>query len=274
MLEKPFLCIILVLALTYADNTTCPTEATRRNTLQCFTYPRSTCVENLAVYSTNTSLYIGNSTRSNLETEITVFRILNQLLANLTGYTEDCENFYQTLACLYLYTPCFEGRPLRFCDASCLSIKQSQCTISSYFFNLAFNMLGDTVFRELHFGDCESLNDRVDGYPEIPTEDYSTALNCTYVGLPGALNGNEIKNGIVKLVTDQTHDSSNIYATSSHGVVQVLNAQANIWGDVCIEEGTSKEELVRISMVVCNSIDYPGGYRDVSSLSTQSNCIL
>ena len=204
---------------------------------------------------------------SNLETEITVFRILNQFLANLTSYAEECADFYQTLTCLYLYTPCYDRKPLRFCDVSCLSIKQSQCPISSYFFNLVIDKLGTTVFKDLNFGNCENLNERVDGYPQIPTEDYSAPLNCTYVGLPGALNGNKNKNGIVKLVTDEIHDSSNIYATSSHGVVQVLNANANIWGDVCIEEGTSTEELDRISMVVCYSIGYPGGYVEVSFLS-------
>ena len=129
------------------------------------------------------------------------------------------------------------------------------------------------MFQDLRFGDCEDLNERVDGYPQIPTEDYSTPLQCTYVGLPGALNSKNHRNGIVKLVTDEIHDSSNIYETASHGVVQVLNVDASIWGDVCIEEGTSTEEIERISRVVCNSINYPGGFANVSCIKIQETSL-
>ncbi|KAI6650442.1 Protein tyrosine kinase [Oopsacas minuta] len=257
---KPLLLLLLTLVLVIqADNDTCPTEVTRRNAIQCFTYPRSRCVTETQVFSTNTSLFIGNSTVVDLESELRVFRVLNKLLANFTGMQLGCEGFYQTLICLYLYTPCFEEKPLRFCEESCIAIKESQCTINSNLFTVVAETLNDSIFSEVNFEDCTELNQRVDGYPEIESQDYSAGLGCTYVGLPGAKNA---VNGQVKLVTDDTHDSTNIYATSSDGVVQVLNLAANIWGDVCIEEGMSDEEREKIAHVVCNSIDYPGGHTE------------
>ena len=251
MLLNSILLLLLTLVLTEAQNDSCPTEETRQNTLKCFTYPKSSCVVNTQVFSNTTLLYTGDSRIIDLESDLRLFKVLNHLLADTTGIKEECRPFYQTLACLYLFTPCYEEKPVRFCDESCLMISQSQCTISSFFFE-TLEMLEEGIFEDLLFGSCDTINDRVDGYPEIPGEDYSVAQKCTHVGLPGPTNPHGLQ-GHVKLVTDNNHDSSNIYSTSSSGVVQVLDLNANIWGDVCIEEGTSVEDLRRIAEVVCRS---------------------
>ena len=262
MLLNSILFLLFTLVFTKAQNDSCPTTETRQNTLKCFDYPRSTCVVNTQVFSNTTLLYIGDSRIVTLESDLRLLKVLNSIFANTTGVSDECIVFYQTLACLYLYTPCYEEKPVRICEESRLMISQSQCSINSSYFETLDN-LEENIFEELAFGSCDTINDRVDSYPEIPGGNYSGEQKCTYVGLPGATNSHGLQ-GHVKLVTDYNHDSSNIYNTSTSGIVQVLDLNANIWGDVCIEEGISAEDIRRIAEVVCRSIGYPGIDKEVS----------
>ena len=262
MLFNSILLLLLTLVFTKAQNDSCPTAETRQNTLKCFTYPNSVCVVNTQVFSNTTLLYVGESRVVTLESDLRLFKVLNHLFADTTGILEDCRDFYQTLACLYLYTPCYEEKPVRLCEESCLMISQSQCSISSYYFE-TLDDLEENIFEELAFLSCDQINNRVIGYPNIPGVDYSGEQKCTYVGLPGAINSHGLQ-GHVKLITNYNHDSTNLYNTSTSGVVQVLDLNANIWGDLCIEEGTTVEDIKRIAEVVCRSIGYPGVKNEVS----------
>ena len=263
MILKCLLLLCIAFTFIYAQNSTCPTTEPRKDQTQCYTYPRISCVSEAGVYSNITSLFLGNSSRVTLETELRLFQVLYSQFITFSSLPNTCQRFFQTLACLYLYTPCEAGRPLRFCDASFDLIQNSICRPNTTFFSVtAMKINDDLLFTELRIPTSSTLNARVDGYPRIDGIDYGQTAMCTYVGLPGATNAES--SGKVKLVTNTTHNSANVFDTSESGIVQVLSVDAEIWGDVCIDEAMSGDEMRNLAKVVCRSIGFPSGYLHVS----------